>query len=393
MNVILQTTHSIHQQLKPFTFTRPASEIRCGILTIKEKWEQLGATKVSDACESYLSEKYPIQIEAENIIAPANLLLTQSLFTSISNLKPGQSLYQNEICIAIHLTQDGVGDYLKGKTIETEKIIFDSEQSIQFIERPWHIFQWNGQAIADDFLWLTADRKSDALSSSNRVRTTENVFVEEGAVVECSIINAALGPVYIGKGAEIMEGTSIRGPFALGDGAVLKMGAKIYGATTIGPQCKVGGEVNNSILFANSNKAHDGFIGNSVIGEWCNLGADTNTSNLKNNYSSVSLHDYSSGNLIDTQTIFCGMMMGDHSKAGINTMFNTGTCIDVCVNVFGADFPPKHVASFKWGGASGFDTYKFDKAIQTIRDVMSRRSVELSDAEYKMLKYLSEFEK
>ena len=263
--------------------------------------------------------------------------------------------------------------------------------AISVVENIWNIFQDNHTQIENDFKLVTANRKSAALPGSNTLIGNGDLFIEEGAKVECSIINTGNGPVYIGKDAEVMEGSLIRGPFALCNNSTLKMGAKIYGATTIGPHCKVGGEVNNSVIFAYSNKAHDGFLGNSVIGEWCNLGADSNNSNLKNNYSNVKVWSFTKNNFVDTGLQFCGLFMGDHTKASINTMFNTGTVIGVCSNIFGDSFPPKYVPSFSWGGAHGFDTFDLEKAKEMALRVMSRREISFNKEDEAIFDYLFKY--
>jgi UDP-N-acetylglucosamine diphosphorylase/glucosamine-1-phosphate N-acetyltransferase len=253
---------------------------------------------------------------------------------------------------------------------------------------PWDIFRLNGLAIESDFDLITKGRKSQPISNTNKVLNAERVFVEEGAVVECAVLNAQTGPIYIGVNAEVMEGSLIRGPFALCEGATLKLGAKIYGPTTIGPYSKAGGEINNSVIFGNSNKAHDGFLGNSVIGEWCNLGADSNTSNLKNNYTNVKLWNYIKQGFVDTGLQFCGLIMGDHSKCGINTMFNTGTVVGVSANIFGDGFPRNFIPSFSWGGAQGFTLYKTEKAFETAQKVLARRGQELNKVEVDILTHV-----
>ena len=254
------------------------------------------------------------------------------------------------------------------------------------LEHPWELFSKNKEILAYDFDLLTRDRVSQSLSDTNTVLgDRDQIFLEEGARVECSILNTQDGPIYIGKNAQIMEGCIVRGGMALCDHAILKMGAKIYGASTFGPYCKVGGEVNNAVLMAYSNKGHEGFLGNSVLGEWCNLGADTNTSNLKNNYAPVRLWNYATEGFAKTGLQFCGLMMGDHSKAGINTMFNTGTVVGVSANIFGSGFPRNFMPSFSWGGASGYTEYKTNKAFETARAMMARRGVEFDEAEQSIL--------
>jgi len=319
--------------------------------------------------EDYLADKYPMVELEENVMLNASYLPNNELVELIVGLEKNQAIFKDEDIIAFYTTDT------------QEAIDFDTYEAIEFdnditkIEHTWEIFSKNGEAILQDFELLTKDRKSEPIPTSNNIIAPENIFIEEGAVVQFATLNASAGPIYIGKDAEIMEGSLVRGPLALCDHATLKLGAKIYGPTTIGPHSKVGGEVNNSVLFGYSNKGHDGFLGNSVIGEWCNLGADTNNSNLKNNYVEVKLWDYETERFAKTGLQFCGLMMGDHSKCGINTMFNTGTVIGVNANIFGSGFPRNFVPSYSWGGASGFTTYLTSKAFEVAKVVMARRGV------------------
>jgi UDP-N-acetylglucosamine diphosphorylase/glucosamine-1-phosphate N-acetyltransferase len=262
--------------------------------------------------------------------------------------------------------------------------------SFSQIKNTWDLFTLNEQELRIDFDLITHGRTSQPISSSNQVMGAHNIFLEEGASVECSILNATKAPIYIGKNAEIMEGCMIRDGLALCESATLKMGAKIYGATTIGPHSKAGGEINNSILIGHSNKGHDGFLGNSVLGEWCNIGADTNTSNLKNDYSNVKLWNYVTARFAPTGLQFCGLIMGDHSKCGINTMFNTGTVVGVYANVFGEGYPRNFIPSFSWGGNSGLITYKIDKALNTAERVLDRRGLTFNEDDKKIVEYLYE---
>ena len=320
-------------KLLPFTYTRPVADIRIGILTIREKWEEYLGYTTTTITEEYLSEKYPMVELEENVLINASYLPNLELVEMIKNLKDNEAIFYDEDVIAFY-TKD-----------TQEEVDLESYNAIEFsddlikIENTWDIFSKNGEAIQDDFDLLTKGKKSKPIPISNNTIAPENIFIEEGATLEFATLNASLGPIYIGKDAVIMEGTLIRGPFALCEGATLKLGAKIYGPTTIGPFSRVGGEVNNSVLFGYSNKGHEGFLGNSVIGEWCNLGADTNNSNLKNNYAEVRLWSYETEGFARTGLQFCGLMMGDHSKCGINTMFNTGTVVGVSANIFGSGFP------------------------------------------------------
>jgi len=377
----------VRNQLLPFTYTRPVADIRVGILTIREKWEQYLKTTTTTVTEDYLSDKYPMVEMEENIMLNASYLPNPELIELIIGLEKNQAIFKDEDVIAFFTTE------------AEEDIDFDKFEAIEFdndilkIEHTWDIFSKNGEAIQQDFDLLTNDRTSQPIPSSNNVIAPENIFIEEGAKLEFTTLNASSGPIYIGKNAEIMEGSIIRGPLALCDNATIKLGAKIYGPTTIGPFSKVGGEVNNSVLFGYSNKGHDGFLGNSVLGEWCNLGADTNNSNLKNNYAEVRLWDYDTERFARTGLQFCGLMMGDHSKCGINTMFNTGTVVGVNANIFGSGFPRNFVPSYSWGGASGFSTYLTKKAFEVAEVVMSRRNIEFTLQDKAILEHVFEITK
>ncbi|WP_196889294.1 GlmU family protein [Aureivirga sp. CE67] len=383
MNYIL-FDGAVRNNLLPYTYTRPVADIRVGILTIREKWEKYLGFTTTTITEEYLEEKYPM-IEAErNIMIDASILPSEALASIIKDLKENQCVVYNEEIIAFFTTENQ-----EEVDFDTYEIIEFSEELIQ-IQNTWDIFSKNGEAIKADFKLLTEDRESEPISSTNNVLNPENIFIEEGAKVEFATLNASTGPIYIGKDAEIMEGSLVRGPLALCDHAVLKLGAKIYGPSTFGPYCKVGGEVNNSVLFGYSNKGHDGFLGNSVLGEWCNIGADSNNSNLKNNYAEVRLWNYETENFAKTGLQFCGLMMGDHSKCGINTMFNTGTVVGVSANVFGSNFPRNFIPSFSWGGASKMITYQMRKVNEVAEKVMARRNVAYDEVEQKILEHVFE---
>ncbi|MES2656828.1 MAG: GlmU family protein [Bacteroidota bacterium] len=384
MNYILFDNQQDRENLLPFTFTRPVAAIRIGILTIAEKWEKLLLSPVSYLTQDYLQEKFAIKLSNNNIFINGSICPNQLLVDEINNLKEGEALVKGNIIIAFYnqlfVENDNISEAFK--LIETKA---DKFLHIQF---PHHIFSQNGAAIQNDFQLITANRKSQPISATNQVIAPENVFIEEGAKVECSILNASTGPIYIGKDAEIMEGCKVRGPFSLGEHAGLKMDAKIYGPTTVGPHCKVGGEVNNVVFFGYSNKGHDGFVGNAVIGEWVNMGADTNNSNLKNTYDEVKLWSYPSQKFEKTGLTFCGLMMADHAKCGINTMFNTGTVVGVGANLFGAGFPRNYIPDFAWGGAQGFETFVLSKFFKTAEAVYKRRNMELNDIDRKILTYI-----
>jgi len=372
MNYILFDS-SNRPNLLPLVFTRPEADLLFGILSIREKWEKYLGAKTSSLTENYLQLKFPVIETDNNILINGSICPNNDLVKEISKLKSGYSLVKEETVIAMCLSAQEL------------KLLSDSESSFECqtiqteveyvkIENVWDLFNLNDQAINDDYALLTAGRKSAKISSTNRVLHPENIFIEEGAVVEFSIMNASKGPIYIGKEAEVMEGSKIRGPFAMREHSVLKMDAKIYGPTTIGPYSKVGGEVSNSVIFGYSNKAHDGFLGHSIIGEWCNIGADTNTSNLKNTYEEVKLWSYPDESFVSTGLQFCGTIMGDHTKCGINTMFNTGTVIGVSVNVYGSGFQRNFIPSFTWGGTQGFADFELKKAFRIAEVVLARRN-------------------
>ena len=383
MNYILFDSDA-RTSLLPFTYTKPVADIRVGILTIREKWEKRLGLTTSTITEEYLEDKYPMVEMEENVLINASFLPSDELIDKIKNLSKNEAIFKGDDVIAFYTTDT------------QEEVNFDSYTPIEFeeelirIKNTWDIFSLNDKAIQQDFDLLTAERKSQPIPKSVQTINSKNIFIEEGATVLFSTLNATDGPIYIGKDAEIMENCSVRGPFAMCEHSVLKMGAKMYGATTIGPFSKVGGEVNNSVLFGYSNKGHDGFLGNSVIGEWCNLGADTNNSNLKNNYAEVRLWSYETGGFAKTGLQFCGLMMGDHSKCGINTMFNTGTVIGVSSNIFGSGFPRNFVPSFSWGGASGFTTYQLKKVFEVAEVVMKRRNIEFDEKEQAILEHVFE---
>lgn len=383
MNYILFDDYS-RSNLLPFTYTKPVSEIRFGILTITEKWEKHLNVKMSFQTQEFLSKKYPTIISSDNIFINGKICPNQELINIISSLDKNAAIKSGNDLIAFRTEEKTI--------IDLEALLKDATEvskSYISIKNVWDIFSKNTQALQNDFELITKGRKSESLSSSNTlIGSTQFLFIEEGAKVEASVLNTTTGPIYISKHAEVMEGSLIRGPFSLGEHSALKLGTKIYGATTIGPHCKVGGEVNNSVIFGYTNKAHDGFLGNSVIGEWCNLGADSNNSNLKNNYANVKVFNYKAEAMKDSQLQFCGLMMGDHSKCGINTMFNTGTVVGVAANIFGGGFPPTHIPSFTWGGADKSETYKLNKMFETAQRVFDRRGIEFNEIEKNILTHL-----
>lgn len=382
MNYIL-FDGTVRNALLPFTFTRPVADIRIGILTIREKWEKHLGYTTTTVTEEYLSEKYPMVEMEENVMINASFLPNDILVEMIKSLEQNQAIFYKDEVIAFY-------------SKENQEVDFDEFEIIEFtedcirVEDTWDIFAKNDIALREDFELITEGRHSQPIPKSVNVLSPENIFIEEGAKLEFVTLNASTGPIYIGKNTEIMEGSVIRGPFALCDNGRVKLATKVYGATTVGPHSVIGGEVHNSVLFGYSNKGHDGFLGNSVLGEWCNLGADSNNSNLKNNYEEVKLWSYETENFARTGLQFCGLMMGDHSKCGINTMFNTGTVVGVSANIFGSGFPRNFVPSYSWGGASGFTTYLTSKAFQTAKIVMARRNVEFTEEDARILEHVFE---
>lgn len=384
MNLILFDHPTIRQNLLPFTFTRPVATIRTGILTIAEKWEKRLNLTASFLTEPYLSKKFPLKHEADNLWINGALCPDAGLLDSILRLNSGDALTKNNMILAVRTPDDEVPEVIAGSVNE-----YPSE--IILIDQMWKIFQHNGHQIRSDFQLITNGRKSEAiLDKHTRTYNEQNIFVEPGVKVWSAILNAENGPIYLGKNSQVQEGAMIRGPFALGEGSVVNMGGKMRGDVSIGSGCKVGGEVSASVFFANSNKAHDGFLGCSVIGEWCNFGADSNTSNLKNNYENVKLWSYAKNGFIDTGLMFCGLMMADHSKCGINTMFNTGTVTGVSSNIFGDGFPRNIIPSYAWGGAAGFTTYQFEKAMHTAQKAMERRNIPLTELDREIYKFIFE---
>ncbi|MHC5353004.1 GlmU family protein [Myroides sp. LJL115] len=384
MNYIL-FDGDLRDNFLPFTSTRPVADMRIGILTIREKWEKYLGYTTTTLTQEYLSLKYPMVELENNVMINSCFLPTQGLVDKIKALQVNQAIVYNDDIIAF-FTQDN-----------QEEVDFDSYQIIPYygalekLENKWDIFQKNHLAIEQDFALLTEGEISEPISKTvNIIGPRENVFLEQGAIVECVTLNTTQGPIYIGRDAVIMEGSLIRGPFALCQRAQVKMGAKIYGATTIGPESRVGGEVSNSVIFGYSNKGHDGFLGNAVLGEWCNIGADSNNSNLKNNYANVKVWNMAQQKYEDTKLQFCGLLMGDHSKCGINTMFNTGSVVGVSCSIYGGGFPKTFLNNFTWGGVDQEELYDFKKAVQTMKVVMQRRNVELTQLDIDILEYIYE---
>jgi UDP-N-acetylglucosamine diphosphorylase/glucosamine-1-phosphate N-acetyltransferase len=386
MHFILFDDHTRYRLL-PFTHTRPVADIRCGILTMRERWELCLLQKTDTLTESYLAPMYPAGDGENNFYVNGAVFANDVLAAAVLELTPGNKLVKGDQLIAARTQEQpkNLHDFLAMLPAMPE-VQFQGE--VMRLQHVWGIFAHNDAAIRLDFGLVTRGRESAPIPEGVTVSGNQ-IFIEEGAnIYPGCIINTQTGPVYIGKAAEVLEGTLMRGPIAIGDHGVIKMGAKLYGATTIGPGSKVGGENNNVVFFANSNKSHDGYLGNAVIGEWCNLGADTNCSNLKNNYDEIKIWDEYSLKSIHTGLTFCGLLMGDHSKCGINTMFNTGTVVGVSCNIFGGGFPEKFIPSFSWGGADGITTYRFERAMETANRMMARRGRQMSPEEISMYRYL-----
>lgn len=383
-NIILSDA-GLHKRLLPLTYTRPIAELRTGILTNAERWQKITGYPVSYLTEAYLSKKFPCIVETNNLVINGSIIADKKLAECVIHLEKGSLIKNGKAIAAVYNKENISADfgYLPEPIIEYEENISD-------IEATYDIFGLAGTAIAIDFELITKNRSSKILSSTNIVFGKHPVFAEEGVRIEASIINTEAGPVYLGIDSEVMEGSMIRGPFSLGEHSVLKMGTKIYGPTIIGQHSKIGGELNNVVILGLSNKAHDGFLGNSVIGEWCNLGADTNNSNLKNNYAIVKLWSYENERFMNTGLQFCGLIMGDHSKCGINTMFNTGTVVGVSTNIYGDGFPRNFIPSFSWGGAAGFQVFQLTKALEVAEAAMNRRNMSSDENDKEILAHIFE---
>lgn len=367
--------------LKPITLTRSIADIRIGILTIKEKWEKWLLNEMGILTQSYLQPKYNLPKGDDFIYINASIIPNEQLIEDILSLKENHTLV-SESGMPIASFAEKV---FSNPKLSIEGPIFKTKTNFNQIKYCWDIFTLNGNEIEADIRLMALDPNGEKLSFSNSVYEPDNIYIEADAKIECATLNAQNGPIYIGKNVEIMEGCLLRGPISIGDNSVIKMGTKIYGDTTIGPNCKVGGEISNAVFMGNSNKAHDGYLGNSVIGEWCNLGAGTNVSNLKNNYSIVDCFDYATNEFISTNLQFSGLIMGDHSKASINSMFNTGSVVGVCCNIYGSNFPPKHIPSFSWGSSDGFNEYIPEKAFEVATKVMDRRQIKFSETDKNIL--------
>jgi UDP-N-acetylglucosamine diphosphorylase/glucosamine-1-phosphate N-acetyltransferase len=358
-----------HQSLLPLTFTRPVADLRIGILTIAEKWAKHLKSDFSFHTQNWLQGKFPLTIEADNLFIHGGVCPDEHLLEAIDRLHDGEALAFNGQLLAIKLNESGALSF-------DPKAEFDSVVELErlpvLIRYPEDIFRKNDIELRRDFNLLTKGRSSASISATN-VIIGNDFFAEEGAIADCSTFNTTNGPIYLASNTEVWEGTHIRGAFAICEHSQVKMGAKIYGATTVGPYCRVGGELNNAVIWGYSSKGHEGYLGNAVLGEWCNIGADSNNSNLKNNYDDVKLWDYTSQRFRKTGLQFCGLIMADHAKCAINTMFNTGTVVGVSANIFGAGFPRNFIPDFSWGGPQGLETYSIKRMFVTAEKVFARR--------------------
>ncbi|MBT2558101.1 GlmU family protein [Hymenobacter sp. ISL-91] len=390
MRVLLFDDPAIRPRLLPLTFTRPVAALRCGILTLAEKWQhRLGVEQVGYLTESYLQAKFPAgdtrgpALVINGAVCPDELLTRQ-----VQALAPGSALYDGELLVAAHLADaTQVAELIQEGFRNTHEVA----EPVTVIGELWHLFLSNGAEIRLDFALLTAGRESAPVGDAHTiVYAPENIFIEPGVKIRAAILNAEDGPIYLGRNVEVHEGAILKGPLAVCEGTHINTGAKLRGDNTIGPQCRVGGEVANSIIMGYSNKGHEGYLGNSLIGQWCNIGADTNTSNLKNNYAPVKIWSHAASRFVNTGQTFCGLTMGDHSKCGINTMFNTGTVVGVAANIFGAGFPRAFVPSFAWGGPAGFETFRLAKAGEVAERVMARRKLAYDEAEQEIMRHVYE---
>lgn len=378
-NIILADNAEARLNLLPLTFTRPIARLLTGLFTIEERWQRYLPGDYSYLTADYLSEVFPFRASGDdNLIIDSRVIADRQLSEAVSALQMGEGLMAGDVLVARRGAVDGEAAILR-----------EYDGQVTVINRPFDVFLTNGAALESDFAEVTRGRASQPEPQSCMViGDVSRLFIEEGATVSGAVINVETGPVYIGRGATVMEGACMRGPIAILDHSTVNMGAKIYGATTIGPHSKVGGELNNVVILGYSNKAHDGFLGNAVIGEWCNLGAGCTASNLKNDYTEIKLWNYASRRFQRSGLQFCGLIMGDHSKGGINTMFNTATVLGVGVNVHGTGFPRNFVPSFSDGSAAGFSEQTLQKFLDVATRVMARRDRTLGDAEVRMYEAL-----
>lgn len=390
-NIILFDLPAVRENLLPLSYTRPIADFLVGITTLRKKWESFLAGEFSYSTVGYLSEKYPMKAAEENLFIASNIIATEQLARRLDSLEPG------EVLMADTMAGQRVLVGFKGGANRLDEVIHSMpagivyEEKVDAINYVYDIFLLNGRQIEADFDVLTAGREGQSIPRSNTViGDPERIYIESGAIVEGVVLNASHGPIYVGRHVEIMEGSCLRGPIALGEHSTVNMGTRIYPGTSLGPWCKVGGELNNVVIFGFTNKGHDGFLGNAVIGEWCNLGAGCVASNLKNDYTEIKLWNYPSHRFLRTGLQFCGLIMADHSKAGINTMFNTATVVGVGVNIHGSGFPRNFIASFSEGGPSGFTDLPMEKFFDIAKRMMARRGRSLSEADNRIFHAIRE---
>lgn len=390
-NIILFDLPAVRENLLPLSYTRPIADFLVGITTLRKKWESFLAGEFSYSTVGYLSEKYPMKTAEENLFIASNIIATEHLARRLDSLEPG------EVLMADTMAGQRVLVGFKGGANRLDEVIHSMpagivyEEKVDAINYVYDIFLLNGRQIEADFDVLTAGREGQSIPRSNTViGDPDRIYIESGAIVEGVVLNASHGPIYVGRHVEIMEGSCLRGPIALGEHSTVNMGTRIYPGTSLGPWCKVGGELNNVVIFGFTNKAHDGFLGNAVIGEWCNLGAGCVASNLKNDYTEIKLWNYPSHRFLRTGLQFCGLIMADHSKAGINTMFNTATVVGVGVNIHGSGFPRNFIASFSEGGPSGFTDLPMEKFFDIAKRMMARRGRSLAEADNRIFHAIRE---
>jgi UDP-N-acetylglucosamine diphosphorylase/glucosamine-1-phosphate N-acetyltransferase len=391
MQIVLFDNANWRQRTYPLSLTRPVSNLRVGILTINEKWEKWLNSTVSYLTAEYLKEKFPLKDSKEDVLLiRGDILPNKELVDALADLKCGDALVGKEGFIAVKATPSFIKRFVPTQLKDFKPVYYLS--TLSCIEYPEDIFLKNGEEITKDFELITKGRSSRNLSSTNTV-LGDNIFVEEGASAECSIINAQKGPIYLGKNSEIWEGCMVRGPFSLGEGSQLKMGTKVYSNVSIGPSSRMGGELNTCVVWGNSAKGHDGYLGSSVLGEWCNWGAGSSCSNMKNNYKNIRLFDYETGSYRETNQAFCGLIMADHSKCSINSTFNTGTVVGVSANIHGIGLLPTFIPDFSWGGADGFLDYDLDKMQETAELVFQRRNRRFDEVEKRICHSIFEMTK
>lgn len=382
-NIILFDVPSVRQNLLPLSYTRPVADFLVGATTIRQKWEAFLPGRYSYLTAGYLAEKFPMTEAPVSVFVASNVIPDAELAAAVAALGEGEALAAHNakgerVLVAVKDSRAGLEAIID--TVPESATMYEGK--VDTISWLYDVFMGNGRRIEDDFERMTRGREGQSIPRSNTViGDPELIFIESGAVVEGVVLNALHGPIYVGRDVEIMEGSCLRGPIALCEHATVNMGTRIYPGTTIGPWCKVGGELNNVVMFGYSNKAHDGFLGNAVVGEWCNLGAGCVASNLKNDYTEIKLWNYPAHRFLRTGLQFCGLIMADHSKAGINTMFNTATVVGVGVNIHGSGFPRNFIASFSEGGAQGFNDQPMEKFFSTASRMMARRGKALSEAD------------